>query len=38
MMGVLMPVGMLFLIFFLNVTVAFALMGASLTYFIFINK
>lgn len=36
-MIVLLPVLMLFIIFFLNVPVAFVLMGSSLVYFIFIN-
>lgn len=36
-MIVLLPVVMLFIIFFLNVPVAFVLMGSSLVYFIFIN-
>jgi len=34
----LIPVGVLFILFFLNIPIAFALMGASLTYFIFINN
>lgn len=34
---VFLPIGVLFLLFFLNIPIAFALMGASLTYFIFIN-
>ncbi|QEN08986.1 TRAP transporter large permease [Oceanispirochaeta crateris] len=37
-MEVLIPVGVLFLLFFLNVPIAFALMGSSLTYFIFFNN
>ncbi len=37
-MEVLIPVGVLFILFFLNIPIAFALMGASLTYFIFINS
>ncbi len=36
-MGSLTPVLVLFVLFFLNIPIAFALMGASLFYFIFIN-
>jgi len=36
-MVALIPVGVLFLLFFLNVPIAFVLMGSSLTYFAFIN-
>ena len=36
-MGSLSPVAVLFILFFLNIPVAFALMGASLFYFVFIN-
>jgi len=36
-MGSLTPVAVLFILFFLNIPVAFALMGASLFYFVFIN-
>ena len=36
-MVVLIPVIVLFVLFFLNIPIAFSLMGASLTYFIFIN-
>ncbi len=36
-MGSLTPVVVLFVLFFLNIPVAFALMGASLFYFVFIN-
>lgn len=34
---VFLPIAVLFILFFLNIPIAFALMGASLTYFIFIN-
>jgi tripartite ATP-independent transporter DctM subunit len=37
MMESLFPIVVLFILFFLNVPIAFSLMGASLTYFIFIN-
>jgi tripartite ATP-independent transporter DctM subunit len=36
-MEVLIPVAVLFILFFLNIPIAFALMGSSLTYFIFFN-
>lgn len=36
-MEALLPVGILFILFFLNIPIAFALMGASVFYFIFIN-
>ena len=36
-MGSLTPVAVLFILFFLNIPVAFALMAASLFYFVFIN-
>ncbi|MDF1617571.1 TRAP transporter large permease [Petrocella sp. FN5] len=36
-MEALLPIGVLFILFFLNIPIAFALMGASLFYFIFIN-
>lgn len=36
-MVALIPVGVLFILFFLNVPIAFVLMGSSLTYFAFIN-
>ncbi len=36
-MEVLFPIVVLFILFFLNIPIAFSLMGASLTYFIFIN-
>ncbi|PKM55540.1 MAG: C4-dicarboxylate ABC transporter [Firmicutes bacterium HGW-Firmicutes-3] len=37
-MEALLPIGVLFILFFLNIPIAFALMGASLFYFIFINS
>ncbi|PKM69040.1 MAG: C4-dicarboxylate ABC transporter [Firmicutes bacterium HGW-Firmicutes-2] len=36
-MEALLPIGVLFILFFLNIPIAFALMGASLFYFVFIN-
>ena len=32
-----LPIGVLFILFFLNIPIAFALIGASLFYFVFIN-
>ena len=37
-MEALLPIGVLFILFFLNIPIAFALMGASLFYFVFINS
>ncbi|PKM54781.1 MAG: C4-dicarboxylate ABC transporter [Firmicutes bacterium HGW-Firmicutes-5] len=37
-MEALLPIAVLFILFFLNIPIAFALMGASLFYFVFINS